>query len=392
MRPGSQMPRVKAGVRVQPRRTAMAVAVAVAAVGVGGAGWWARDVTFAQPQPGTEKKSVRVDSAEVVEASVGRTLTLGVTVRRPLVTVAANHLSGVVTAVAGGKTKNGAMLYEVGGVPVVAVKAQTPFYRDLAPGAEGDDVEALQQMLGDTGFFPYTPDGDFGKATASAVADWRFSLGLPKGTSVPLGQLVALRSVPGSVALDEGIYPGAVLAGGEEAVRAPSGEQTFVLVLSSSQESLVPAGATVRIPYGDTTWNAVVSGSSVDAETGNLELALTAPGGGSVCGDECDLLPADESLSLLSQVSTVDAVSGMAVPAAAVRTGPESETYVLLENGERVKVAVRGAGQGLVIVDGLEIGQKVLLSATDEVSPPEDDSGSASSERADPNGAPSGWR
>lgn len=369
------MSRLERDVRGRARHTAIGVAVAVAVVGVGGAGWWARDVTFAQPETDTDKQSVGVDSAEVVEASVGRTLTLGVTVRQPLVTVAANHLAGVVTAAGGGKAANGDMLYEVAGVPVVAAQAEKPFYRDLAPGLDGDDVKALQGMLADLGFFSYTPDGKFGKATASAVLDWRFSLGQPKGTSVPLGQLVALRSVPGSVALDEGIYPGAVLTGGEEAVRAPSGEQTFVLVLSSSQESLVPVGAAVRIPYGDTTWNAVVSGSSVDTETGNLELALTAPDGGRVCGDECDLLPADETLSVLSQVSTVDAVRGPAVPAAAVRTDPESDPYVLLESGERVEVTVRGTGQGLVIVEGVEIGQSVLLSASGAVPNMQDGSG-----------------
>lgn len=302
-------------------------------------------------------------TAEVVSASVGRSMTLGVTVRQPLETVAVNHLDGVVTAVGGGEISAGDVIYEVADTPVAAVQGERPFYRDLVQGDSGEDVAQLQQALVDLGHMNGDPDARFGAGTAAAVRAWQEELGLPRSGTIPLGQLVALPSLPAAVSVHEEIVPGSRLGGGEPAVRAPSGQQAFVLTLAANQQSLVPVGASVMIPYQDTEWEAVVASSAVDTEFGQLEMELTAPDGGAVCGQDCTLLPADETFSILSTVIAVPPVEGPGVPAAAVHSRVDASTYVVLADGTERDVTVLGTGQGLAIVEGVSEGQHVQLSA-----------------------------
>src|SRR5690606_11339267 len=52
-----------------------------------------------------------------------------------------------------------------------------PIYRDLRPGAEGEDVAQLQRALHDLGHTSSEPDGSFGPATKRAVQAFYGSLG-----------------------------------------------------------------------------------------------------------------------------------------------------------------------------------------------------------------------
>jgi HlyD family secretion protein len=81
--------------------------------------------------------------------------------------------------VRGGSTvRNGRVVLEIAGRPVVVVEGSVPAYRDLGPGTTGRDVAQLQRALGGLGF---SRGGDrlgaFGPGTARAVAAWFRSLG-----------------------------------------------------------------------------------------------------------------------------------------------------------------------------------------------------------------------
>ncbi|MBO3134874.1 peptidoglycan-binding protein, partial [Dermatophilus congolensis] len=58
----------------------------------------------------------------------------------------------------------------VNDVPVLLIPGQRPFFRDLAPGATGSDVAALQRGLTACGHRVTDPPGKFGKSTAAAWA------------------------------------------------------------------------------------------------------------------------------------------------------------------------------------------------------------------------------
>ncbi|MGO1594030.1 MAG: peptidoglycan-binding protein, partial [Ancrocorticia sp.] len=209
----------------------------------------------------------------------------------------------------------------------------------------------------DLGYFNLYPDGKFGPATENAVKRWQKDLGQDQSGSIQLGELVAISQLPTTIRLSEAIAVGKPLVGGEDAVSAPTGDRTFVLVVGEQQANLIPSEATISLKYGDYTWDAVVSEVSQNEDM-TYDYILTAPGGGPVCGGECDALPTDEQVSVNSTVNIVPEVDGVGVPAAAVRTGSDGATYVVTESGD-VPVDVRGSGQGVAIVDGIDAGTKV---------------------------------
>jgi hypothetical protein len=83
-----------------------------------------------------------------------------------------------INARAGDTFRPGRALLEVSGRPVIILKGTLPVYRDLKPGAEGEDVAQLQQALKNTGH-PVAGDrsGFFGAGTKSALTGLYRSIG-----------------------------------------------------------------------------------------------------------------------------------------------------------------------------------------------------------------------
>ncbi|MEK8229316.1 peptidoglycan-binding domain-containing protein [Oerskovia sp. M15] len=107
--------------------------------------------------------------------SVGRSLTFGVTITRPLGAVASNQLSGVVTATLPRGGRGRWQMYAVAGVPVRAVVGATPFYRDLVRGASGADVRQLKDALEVLGYLRPSGGDVFTAAVERAVKSWQTS-------------------------------------------------------------------------------------------------------------------------------------------------------------------------------------------------------------------------
>lgn len=342
--------------RKRPLRWAASALVGAIVVGMG---WWAVQHAFAPPT--TKQRQTEPVVVEVVEASVGRSLSLNVTVRQPVAVVATNHLAGTVTSVdAGDEVRPGDVLYTVDTLPVRAVVGQTPFWRDLVPGFDGADVRQLQQVLSDLGHYHGTVDGRYQWDTTAAVEAWQRELGIPVTGTVRLGELVAVPRLPARLTLGEAITAGAQVSGGEPAVYATTGEIHFRLVVSTMQADLIPPDATIMVRHGDLTWEAVLGESSMGND-GNLEYELTAPDGGLVCGDECGQLPAAERTTLRAQVTIVPEITGPAVPVAAVRTDPDGTAWVRMADGDRREVTVLGSSGGVAVLDGVTVGDRVQV-------------------------------
>lgn len=342
-----------------------ALGVLLALVLLGGAvavGWWASRATLTSsvPQDEATAGTEQVVWAEASQGSVGRSLPLSTTLRQPALPVAANALSGVVTAVSPGEVGPADVVYVVGDTPVRVVEADRPFWRDLTRGTKGEDVTALQELLIRDDYLTGTADGDFGPATERAVKAWQKDEGRPQSGVVALGELVAVTDLPAVVQLGDAIAVGRTLGGGEDSVLAPTGQREFVLVVTQEQARLIPAEATVEISYEDHAWTGVIASSSLD-EYGSTTFTLTAPDGGEVCGDDCGVLPNDAQVTLRSAVVIVPKVEGTTVPAAAVRTAPDGRTFVVTDAGE-VDVTVRGSGQGVTVVEGIEPGARVQVT------------------------------
>lgn len=338
--------------------TVLLVVVAV------GAGWWAGRATLT---PATEyaAEGDAVVTTTVIEGSVGRSLTVGVTLRQPVEVVATNTLAGMVTEVrVAGEVSSGEVIYVVAGVPVRAVAGQTPFYRDLARGVSGSDVEQLQETLVELGHLSSEPNGIFGVGTYEAVRAWQSELGIERTGVVALGEVLAVSQLPASLRLGDGIRPGVPVSGGEEAILASSGSQEFTLVLSADQAATITTEVALRVFFEDLTWEARAAGSRVD-ENGHVVLDLVAPDGGPACGQDCDRLPADEQLSLRAEAIVTPEITGPVVPVTAVRTGVDAQAYVQTADGIRREVRVLGSGQGLAVVEGVDLGEQVVISGAD---------------------------
>lgn len=335
------------------------VVVALLAVAVM-AGWWAARVTLPDADPSDQPAAIEAVWAEAVEGSVGRVLPYSTTLRQPSNPVAVNGLAGVVTAVHPGEVSFGEVVYTVGDTPVRAIESDTPLWRDLSRGTRGDDVRILQTLLTSLEHFDGEVQGTFGPSTETAVKRWQKAEGRPQTGVVQRGEMVALSRLPVTVTLGDDIKLGKILAGGEDAVLAPTGQREFRLILTQDQGRLVPAEATVEVTYEELTWHAVIAGSQLD-DNGTLEFTLVGPDGGEVCGEHCDRLPLDAQITLRSQVVVVPRVSGVAVPGAAVRSNPDGSTTVITESGP-VPVTVKGSGQGLAVVEGIELGTRVQLT------------------------------
>lgn len=329
------------------------------------AAFWAGRVTT-RPAPVPTDAPAEVVLARVTEQTVGRVLNLSVTVQQPLVPVAANALPGVVTAVGkGGVVKNGDILYAVNNVPVRVVASPIPFYRALTVGVKGPDVKALREALVALGHAEIAGE-TYTEATAAAVKEWQKSLGAPVTGTVALGELVAIPRLPSAVVLDRKILiPGAKLAGDEKLVQVPSGTPIFTLVLTRDQATLIPATATVQVPWQKHTWPATISSSEAN-DQGQTVLTLQAPDGGPVCGAQCAEIAAGGTKYLMSRIQVVPPATGPAVPVTAISTDASGQASVLVVNGDqrvRRAVQVKGTQDGVSVVSGVTVGETVQVFA-----------------------------
>ncbi|WP_438304418.1 peptidoglycan-binding protein [Streptomyces sp. HUAS TT11] len=78
--------------------------------------------------------------------------------------------------VVGSEVKEGDVLMQVSGRPVLVLRGTVPMYRTLGPGAAGDDVEQLERALARLGFDP-GGTGTYGQSDAAAVSRWYKSKG-----------------------------------------------------------------------------------------------------------------------------------------------------------------------------------------------------------------------
>lgn len=339
----------------------MAIVPVIAGVLVAAIGLWAAWATISD-QPPTESPDFRV-TYTVAEETVERSLPVIVVAERASDPIAVNHLQGVITHVADihGPVPAGTIVYAVAGLPVRIVEGDVPFYRDLAPGLEGEDVSQLQVALVELGYMDARPDGHFGASTSAAVSEWRRELGLTDRDTVALGELIAVPGLPRLVRIADGISLGMLATVGSDAIFVLGDQPTFELPLTDAQAQAIDPAATVVVAYGDMEWKAKIATSQAEADQGQVVFTLSGLGGGSVCGQECDALPPEERLQLRGRVVSVPPTTGPAVPVAALETDAQGRVSVWLESGVVRPVTVLATAGGIAIVDGVSVGERVLL-------------------------------
>lgn len=340
------------------------VVVSLVGATVGGAAVW--QLVGPSAAPAADVAATRTYTVQA--GSVGRTASYTVQAERRRVPLGVLGGSGVVTAHGtepGVPVASGTVLLRVDERPVVLLDGAVPSYRDLEVGVRGEDVRQLQELLVSAGLLRAAPDGVLGPATVRAVRAWQRTLGLDPDGVVRQGDVVFSPALPGWVDLDPGVAVGARVDAGTDLGSVQVGDPAFALVAEDGQRRLPGAGETVVVVAGDRRWTAVTGEASTGA-AGRVTVPLGAPGGGPVCGDECDAVPPAEGEVLLTgEVVVVPEVSGAVVPVAALRTGADGTVSVVVGSGDEVVVQVVAGDGGRAVVEGVAPGQVVLLADED---------------------------
>lgn len=348
------------------RRLAAWLGLLTLLVAVGALGFWAGRVAFEQPQDPLAGAEEPV-TFEVFSQTLGRSLRFAAVAEWSREPLGRAGRGGVVTSVDvddGAAMATGDVVYSVDLLPVVVAEGSVPAFRTMSQGVEGADVAQLQAMLGLLGFTDVEPDGVFGGGTAPAVRKWEESLGVDDDGVVALGDVVFVPGLPMRMAATDQLVVGGSLAGGELVLSRVSAAPRVVVPLSVEQRNLVPLTGNVLVTYPGGVWDAVIVEAVESSDQGllSLELVLGAPGGGPVCGEACaEWVSFQGRTDFPVEIVVVPETTGPVVPTAAITTDPGGGLSVTLASGESVPVTVAASTDALAIVDGVEVGDVVLL-------------------------------
>ncbi len=346
-----------------PRRAGRwAFGGAVVIVLLAAASWAARTAFVTPNDPLAAPVAV---TYRVVEGSVGRSLQFTAVAEWTLTPVGTGAAAGVVTSVdvePGAVISEGDVLFTVGLRPIVAAEGTVPSFRDLAKGTKGKDVAQLQRLLAGLGFYRGDIDGRFGPAMHAAVENWQGSLSVPDDGVVRAGDVVFVPELPSRIVLGQELEVGARMVGGEPAVWAVPPAPSVWIPLSREQRGLVPLSAEVKIAYGEGVWPArIVQALEIEA-LDQLRLILEAPDGAEVCSPRClEWVSVVEATDFPAEIVVVPAVRGPVVPTAALGTLADGRVFVTLPDATIRHVEILGSSDGLAVVDGLDVGELILL-------------------------------
>ncbi|MCY7288253.1 MAG: peptidoglycan-binding protein [Cryobacterium sp.] len=338
------------------RRWPVWAAIALAILAAGGGIGWAAAVVFSPAEDVLD--STAFTYVAVVDGEVGSSIGLNTTAEWTPVPVGSNLASGVVTSVdmaAGEEVSAGAVLYSVNLRPVTIAAGAIPAFRALDERSEGADVAQLQSMLTALSFYDGAVDGEFGTGTRSAVKLWQESLGVEEDGVVQAGDIIFVPALPTRIALDsDKVVRGGVLGGGEAVVHGLPQSPAFTVAVTDAQSALMPTGTRVEItgPEGDPWVGFVVDQSANDQDGITIELAGTD--NALICADRCDTIPVTGQVLLSSRIVTVEPVTGLTVPSAALLTKADGTIAVIDENYIEHAVTIITSARGMSVIEGVQ--------------------------------------
>jgi hypothetical protein len=278
--------------------------------------------------------------------------------------------AGVVTKVyvkAGQKLASLAPLVDIDGRTVWTLGTSTPFYRDLAWGDAGADVEALEHILAGAGYDPGDIDGVFDGDTAQALTDWQEAKGLDETGTFTLSSFV--RFVRGTSLLDVNVAQGDKV--GPATVLATAGKPSALLaeaevnqldvgeVKAGQKAELRLDGAPDTVVPGTVTTIADDTGTQDEASAGSTQVVQYTvelrPTG----------LPASARAGMTGQASIIvrSRTNVVIVPTAAVQGGADSPSVQVVDAGQvtgRPVVTGLATGDEVEIITGLRPGEQVV--------------------------------
>ncbi|MCP2322898.1 hypothetical protein HDA40_001405 [Hamadaea flava] len=251
-------------------------------------------------------------------------------------TVSARGAAGTVTWLApeGSTVARGKPVYKVDSDPVVLLYGSTPFYRTLAAGLDGDDVNTLESNLKALGYTGFTVDDEYTSATADAVRQWQEDLGVPETGRVEVSRVVV---APGQIRVaGHKTDPGAAATG---PLLAYTGMTRVVTVaLDVADQQLVHRGVAAQITLPD---GAAVTGTVASVGT----VATKATSGSGASQTSTTTIDVVVTVADQQKLGALDEA-----PVDVVLVAEQHRNVLTVPVG--ALVALREGGYGVLVVDG----------------------------------------
>lgn len=350
------------------RRYTVPVAWVTSIALAGSLGFIAAKASFSPPQVDTSSELTK--TIKVTEESIGEYRNFYLSPTWQTEPLGVSPSEGVLTSISissGQEVSAGDLIYTTNLRATVIAKGQVPAFRDLTLGTIGADVTQLQDFLNETGHLNGKfKKGEFDAATENAVKKWQKTLNQATDGIVLTGDLLFVPSLPTKIAFDPAeVFVGKRLNAGETLFESLSANPTFSVFQSETQDPITD----MVVTFNEREIPAIVEQTIKDpTRPGNVEYRIVqADGTTPICAPECDQIPLDTTGYLITGKKViVPEQTGPAVPQAAIQTDASGKTFVVDNDSNRIEVKVLAQGDGLAIVDGIDIGREIQLTNTTE--------------------------
>jgi hypothetical protein len=206
---------------------------------------------------------------------------------------------------AGQTIRQGQVIYQVSGTPVVLLYGNVPAYRDLSEGMTGADVTELNTALAKLGYATTAALGPrsgwdyFSSETAYALELLQTHLGLTVTGTLPLGQAVFLPSAIQVTGLGTGAVPGAAATSGATVLTGSSLTPVVTMDLDASLQTQVAVGnkVSVTLPDGSVTPGVISSISTASPASSSSSSSSSNSPGSSTSGSSAATITVVVSLT-----------------------------------------------------------------------------------------------
>jgi hypothetical protein len=317
-----------------------------------------RQTTLSESPPPPER--VRVE-----KGTLGRTLRMPATGAWTVEGVVRAPSGGTITEVVvnSGLLRPGDLVLRIDERPVVVIPGDIPAFRALGEGSRGRDVAAIQAYLATLGFEVDDDPVEYSSVTTTAVRAWQESLGILGTGRIRLGDVLLLpeAAFAAPVRWTDSVAVGATTSPGMPILERLAPAPTLTVSFGGSPPAQLEPGTPGDVAFPGGGHRSIVM-SMILESLGSVTATLDPPAGALCEPADCLALVSVSGETPLDVTFTVvPQTTGPIVPVAALQSDPAGRAFVVRPNGERVLVTVRVASGGLAVVEGIDVGEEILL-------------------------------
>lgn len=308
---------------------------------------------------------VTPETLRVEEGTLGRTLRLPAIAAWDVAESIQSSAGGVITEVvaASGLLKPGSVLLRIDERPVVLLAGDIPAFREMRVGTTGRDVAALQRNLASLGYEVDSSSTRYSSVTAAAVRRWQETLGAPQTGVVALGDVVFIPAgaLGSPVRWTDAVAVGSTLGAGAPILEQLAPAPTLTIEFGGSVPAQLEAGVVGEVAFPGGARRTVAL-SSIHQDLGRTWATLDPLDETLCAGADClELVPPTGETPIDVTFTLVPETTGPLVPVAAVQSDAAGHAFVVLPDGTRKTVTIRVASGGSAIIDGVSVGDEIVL-------------------------------